>query len=93
MLFVHLEIGYRQSFITALRISFFFFFLIYELNVVVSIHCNIFYPCNIDFENAICKLFLGKICYDLLVVQVFYFLMFPKKIKELGFPEKRFDFL
>ena len=57
MLFVHLEIGYRQSFITALRI---FFFLIYELNVVVSIHCNIFYPYNIDFENAICKLFLGK---------------------------------
>ena len=40
-LFVHFKIGYRQSFITVLRISFFF---IYELNTVVSIHSNVFYP-------------------------------------------------
>ena len=36
-LFVHFKI----SFITVLRIS---FFIIYELNTVVSIHSNIFYP-------------------------------------------------
>ena len=40
-LFVHFKIGYRQSFITVLRIS---FFIIYELNTVVSIHSNVFYP-------------------------------------------------
>ena len=40
-LFVHFKIVYRQSFITALRIS---FFIIYELNAVVSIHSNVFYP-------------------------------------------------
>ena len=39
-LFVHFKIGYR-SFITVLRIS---FFVIYENNAVVSIHCNVFYP-------------------------------------------------
>ena len=41
-LFIHFKIGYRQSFMTILRI--FFFFLIYELNAVVSIHSNAFYP-------------------------------------------------
>ena len=40
-LFGHFKIGYRQSFITVLRIS---FFIIYELNAVVSIHSNVFYP-------------------------------------------------
>ena len=40
----------------------FFFFLIYELNAVLSTHSNI------DFESVIYKLFLGKIYYDLLVV-------------------------
>ena len=40
-LFVHFKIGYRQSFITVLRIS---FFIIYELNAVASIHSNAFYP-------------------------------------------------
>ena len=40
-LLVHFKIGYRQSFITVFRIS---FFIIYELNAVVSIHSNVFYP-------------------------------------------------
>ena len=40
-LVVHFKIGYRQSFITVLRIS---FFIIYELNAVVSVHSNVFYP-------------------------------------------------
>ena len=40
-LFVHFKIGYRQSVITVLRIS---FFIIYELNAVVSIHSSVFYP-------------------------------------------------
>ena len=39
-LFVHFKIGYRQSYITVLRIS----FIIYELNAVVSIHSSVFYP-------------------------------------------------
>ena len=60
-LFIRFEIGYRQSYITVLRICFFFFW-IYELNAVLSTHSNI------DFESVIYKLFLGKIYYDLLVV-------------------------
>ena len=40
-LFVHFEIDYSQAFIAVLR---FFFFLIYEINAVVSIHINAFYP-------------------------------------------------
>ena len=46
-LFVHFKIVYRQSFITVLRIYLFiylFVFLIYELNAVVSIRSNVFYP-------------------------------------------------
>ena len=39
-LFGHFKIGYRQSFITVLGIS---FFIIYELNAVVSIHSSAFY--------------------------------------------------
>ena len=39
-IFIHFKIGYRQSFITVLRI----FFLIYELNAEVSIHNNVFHP-------------------------------------------------
>ena len=60
-LFIRFEIGYRQSYITVLRICLFFFW-IYELNAVLSTHSNI------DFESVIYKLFLGKIYYDLLVV-------------------------
>ena len=40
-LFVHFNVGYRQSFITVLRI---YFFIIYELSAVVAIHSNAFYP-------------------------------------------------
>ena len=43
-------------------LEFLFFFLIYELNAVLSTHSNI------DFESVIYKLFLGKIYYDLHVV-------------------------
>ena len=46
-LFVHFKIGYRQSFIAVLRIS---FFLIYELSDVVSIHSNVFYPATLTLK-------------------------------------------
>ena len=44
-LFLYFKICHRQIFITVLRILFFFsFFFFYELNAVVSIHNNVFYP-------------------------------------------------
>ena len=64
-----LFVYFKISFITVLRIS---FFIIYELNTVVSIHSNIFYPSTSTSKNVICKLFQGKICYDFLVLEIFF---------------------
>ena len=53
-LFVHFKIGYRQTFIAVFRtsfsFSFLFLFLIYELNAVVSIHSNAFYPATLTLK-------------------------------------------
>ena len=67
---MHFKMGYRQSFITVHRVSLFFVFLIYELNGVVSIHSNVFYPAISIFKMLYVNFRGGggKICYDLLVL-------------------------
>ena len=58
MLFVNFEIGYRQSYITVLRIS--FFFMVCELNVVVSIHSNVFYPATSTLKMLCVNFFWAR---------------------------------
>ena len=78
-LFVHFKIGYRQSFITVLRISFlsfFFFFLIYELNTVVSIHSNVFYPATLTLKMLYVNFFGARFVTICLFCRFFIHLSF-----------------
>ena len=79
-LFVHFKIGYRQSFITVLRIS---FFIIYELNTVVSIQSNVFYPSTLTLKMLHVNFFGARF------VMICLFCMFFIHC----FPDKLFDFL
>ena len=56
-LFSTLFIGYRQSFITVLRVS---SFLIYELNAVVSIHSKVFYPATSTLKKLYVNFFWAR---------------------------------
>ena len=68
-LFVHFKIGYRQSFITVLRI---YFFIIYELSAVVSIHSNAFYPSTSTSKMLYVNFFRARFVTICLFCKFFY---------------------
>ena len=78
MLFVNFEIGYRQIFIILN-----FFFLIYELNAVVSIRSNVFYPATLTYKILYANFFWERFVVICLLCKFFI----------NCFPNKLFDFL
>ena len=76
-LFVHFEIGCRQSYITVLKIS---FFLIYELNTVVSIHSNVFYPATSTLKMLHVHFSWARFFTICLLCKFFIYQCFPDKL-------------
>ena len=76
-LFVYFKIGYRQSFITVLRIS---FFIIYELNVVAFVHSNVFYPSTSTLKMFYVNFFGSRFVTICLFCKIFIHYCFPDEL-------------